>query len=251
MERLPTSDSITQKEKTMNYFALAVCLFSCTPNLSSPLKTPILSVNANSTDTVSSPTPEPTIGWFYDSTVLANLTPAMIASNPQDLCPNYLGNEYHFWIAFIKSVAFAESSWNRISKQEESGIGGVDPVTGVTVESVGLMQISYGDQRNYKSARICQEMDYDADRGLSPLIQTITDPEINIGCAMEIMDTLVRKYPGNMITALGKYWSTVRPGAMPMRKQLKIEAPWCYPQKIDDWLLRYKRRRSLGRPVAA
>lgn len=232
----------------MKYLIATLLLFSCSPNQpSTPSHSPSDSSTTTATSTsISSttatstssqvPPSYPVKGWQYDNIVAANLTPVMLSSNPKDLCPNVAGRNKDFWISFVKSISFAESSWNRTSYLEESGLGEIDPITGDIIESDGLLQISYSDQLNYPQDQICKGMKYSVDKLLADRsLWTINDPNVNIGCGMQMMSSLLTRYPGDIVIALGKYWSTVRTatqGGLRMRAQLRIEAPWCYTDQI-------------------
>jgi hypothetical protein len=196
----------------------------------------------------------------YDMIIIRGLTPTMMASHPGDLCPNYdktlvmkayalsfsgagakelamaqgavdtkstaaitMVDQGKFWARLVKAIALAESSW-KIAPAPflEPGMG-IDPVTKLPVTSDGLMQLSYQDGKNYAKYPICKSIDYAK--------KNITIPEINLGCSLEIMHHLLDKYDGAVVTALGKYWSTVRTttdGGKRMRAQLKKDMPECY-----------------------
>ncbi len=154
-------------------------------------------------------------GWLpsYEAFVRAHITPAMLAASPGTLCPNYIKvTEQDFWAALVRSIAYAESGFNPADIYVEKFI---DTKTGVAARSVGLLQLSVGDTLNYHGTYISK---LTADN--------IADPIENLGAGMEIMDALIQRYSGVQV-ALGKYWSTIRPGA-PAVARLRTEIPACY-----------------------
>lgn len=159
--------------------------------------------------------------WCYDSLVSAKITPVMLSAEPGDFCPKYSSVDHtKFWLKFVASIAFAESSWNPNEDYPETSMG-IDPITGKQVVSSGLMQLSWQDRNNYPNAPTCQKLDYKANP------KAIYDPAINLGCSMEIMDSLLKRYGGNIPSTLGKYWSSARVGHMASRNKLKQLMPEC------------------------
>lgn len=103
--------------------------------------------------------------------------------------PPYCGN----WLSFLRGVVKAESNWNTNAVYKEKF---KDAATGDYALSVGYFQISVGDKLNYKTP-YCQSLTE----------QTIKDPETNTGCALEIIERLIK-----VGRPLGAYWSVVRDG---------------------------------------
>lgn len=104
-----------------------------------------------------------------------------------------------FWAELLIAVAKFESSWNPHDVFHEPPPLGVD--------SIGLLQLSYQDQENYK---------------LEPLnhaARSLDDPLVNLRCAVIIFATLVERDKTVANSASGKfrgaarYWSTLRAGS--------------------------------------
>lgn len=119
----------------------------------------------------------------FDSFVENNLGANTLVNRPP-LCGT--------WLSYLRGIVKAESNWNPNAMYEEKFIDGS---TGKRALSVGYFQLSIGDKRNYKT-HYCQLLTE----------ETLKDPEINTGCALEIIETLFKKG-----RPLGAYWSTMRP----------------------------------------
>lgn len=132
---------------------------------------------------IEEPKPAPK-SFVFEHFVENNLGPITRAKSPP-ACTS--------WMQFLRGVVKAESNWNKEAVYEEKF---VDGSTGVRALSVGYFQLSVGDKRNYPTP-YCQKLTPDS----------LKDPEVNTGCALEIIETLNRKG-----RPLGAYWSTVRDG---------------------------------------
>jgi hypothetical protein len=167
--------------------------------------------------------------WSYDSIVTGNITPAMFNANPGNLCPKYSSvDTTQFWLSLVKSISKVESGWNPLSQYTETELG-IDPITGKTVVSEGLLQLSYQDAKTYKnSVSDCGRIDWAHDKDRPIIEHTILNPDINLSCGMGIMDYWLKK-DSNVVSALGHYWSTIRPGQdQNLRNELRQEIPACY-----------------------
>ncbi len=172
--------------------------------------------------------PWPVKGWQYDTIAQRFISSTMLYAHPGDLCPNYLQVSYQkFWLNLVKGIAKAESGWDRTNQYVETAMG-IDPITGVQVKSEGLLQLSYQDTKSYPDASMCQLMSWPGDKGKELKDRSIMQPEVNIGCGMQIMDQLLKKNPGDVVKALGKYWSTIRIGREEARNFLKDNVKECY-----------------------
>jgi hypothetical protein len=153
--------------------------------------------------------------WHYDDFVKSHLTVGMLKANPGTLCPKGVtGPIDDFWEKLAKSIAFAESGFDPKQVYQEKFIDGH---TGKAAISVGLFQLSIGDKYNpnYKGTA-CDKLTE----------KNLTDPLVNLECALGIMDRLIPKKP-DLQSALGLYWSTIRAGAAAV-SQFKKEMPGCF-----------------------
>lgn len=120
------------------------------------------------------------------------------ASDRKDFCPNYdrldHADRIQMWSTMIVWDAYYESGWNPKSTTVDVG-----RQNDRDTWSVGLLQMSVVDQRNYNLS-------------LGYGFADLEDPVKNVKLALPIMGSLVRKYgvilgkPG-----AGSYWSTLRP----------------------------------------
>lgn len=97
-----------------------------------------------------------------------------------------------FWAELLIAVAKFESDWNPHDIYHES----------FGVDSVGLLQLSYEDQANYKIEHL--------DRAA----KSLQDPLVNLRCGVKIFATLVSKHKiiASGTKGAAAYWSTLRPG---------------------------------------
>lgn len=167
-------------------------------------------------------------GWSKDYTkyIQAHVTDAMLGFPAPSFCPkfNSLSADQHkdFWAAILESTAYPESGFDRFNRYIEHGIPGVDPVTGITVESDGLLQVSYGDAA-------CRGLfDYSGDKSKPVNQWSIFDPYKNLHCGLNIWTALINKYGnGPSLRSIGgHYWSTIRDGKVD--GYFKKRFPWCF-----------------------
>lgn len=162
--------------------------------------------------------------WCWSNLVESKITPAMLAANLGSFCPNQKSvDRKKLWISIIKAVSKAESAWNPKAVYVEKSMG-IDPITGRTVESVGMMSLSCQDVINYASLPTAKLVDCRAHPG------AILDPILNLQFAMEIIDKLVSRNPSLDISdrkSVGAYFSTVWMGHDAARAQVKKEIPGC------------------------
>lgn len=142
-----------------------------------------------------------------------------LIKGPSDVatfCPMYdrLGTQdrINFWVQLVAAMAKYESGFNPASRMIETSMGH-DPVTGAPTSSEGLMQISYSDERVYRSVLplgVC-DFDYLADKKLNvkDLRRTILDPQKNLTCAIGILNRQVQR-KGKIAIANGAYWAVIK-----------------------------------------
>lgn len=135
-----------------------------------------------------------------------------LANDMERFCPSYNKLEKNervvAWAVLFTQIALHESSWNPLSRMEEPQLKN-DSVTGATVVSEGLMQLSYQD---VKWAPFC-EFDWQKDKGLAVKDprKTILDPRKNMACGIGIMARQVKRA---RLIALKEdvYWAVLRDG---------------------------------------
>jgi len=123
-------------------------------------------------------------------------------------CPEYtfldVPTKKHFWGEFISAMAFFESGWSSVSQLTEVTLGN-DSVTGKTVTSEGLLQLSYGD---IKWAKWCR-FDWEKDQENNPLITSILNPKNNLECGIGILANQIRKQH-KIVLEKKAYWSILK-----------------------------------------
>jgi len=103
-----------------------------------------------------------------------------------------------FWAELVIAIAKFESNWRPDSIFHEPPPLGVD--------SVGLLQLSYQDQKHYHLER------------LDPSAKSLEDPQVNIRCGVVILTKLVsddRTVEGSndgRFKGAARYWSVIRSG---------------------------------------
>lgn len=179
------------------------------------------------TSTEPSPSSErPVKGWpdAYSAFIAKGVPASLLAVSKIDFCPAYgsmsESGKRATWATIMKGIALPESSWDRTTQYTEESMGR-DPVTGKTVVSEGLLQLSYQDAKNYKTPW-CSKFDYARDKTRNVGDRTITDPYINLGCGLEIAEKLMKLHSNSGgVYALGRYWSTMRRGKCAARKFIR------------------------------
>lgn len=106
----------------------------------------------------------------------------------------------------IAGIAKYESDFDPLSRNRESTMG-TDPITGSTVHSEGLLQLSYQDVTGWS---FC-EFDWNADRHLGPRDprKTIFDPYRNLNCGLRILAEQIDKYH-RIVIDHGAYWAVLK-----------------------------------------
>lgn len=162
--------------------------------------------------------------WCYDGLISSKVTPAMLAANVGAFCPNYSkADKNKFWVKFVAAIAYAESAWDPKNTYKETTMG-IDPITGKTVESDGMLQLSCQDVVNYASLPSAANMDCRKHPG------AMFDPIVNLSFGVEIMDHLIKRNPSLDISStksVGAYWSSARIGHDASRVKLRKLMPEC------------------------
>lgn len=148
-------------------------------------------------------------------------TPSEIESQIDQVVATYLlkcnyllalNSSIKYWQSVIKSICYAESSFNPYETYYESGLAdknGNDPATGMRYLSEGLMQLSYSDALPNRYA--CEfDITTDKNKTEKDHSKTIFSVQKNIECGMKILDKLVGKYH-KFIYDDGNYWAVLKP----------------------------------------
>jgi len=128
--------------------------------------------------------------------------PDLDRGNPDQFAPGYSGlstsQQILFWAEMFVAIARFESNWKPQTIFHEPPPLGVD--------SIGLLQLSYEDEKNYH----LEHLDRTA--------RSLEDPLVNLRCGVQIMSTLVAK-DGVVASSDQKkhrggarYWSVLRAG---------------------------------------
>lgn len=179
------------------FTVICLCIFGCETRNAPPPPPVVESSRLFSSRTW----PTHTLKWLdsYTETVeksVAQYAPHLLTYNLT--CPN---SKTKVWLGdMFRAAAYAESSYNPRSKMTESS--GID--------SLGLMQMSYSDGKNYGFA-----------------IKDLFDPIENITVAVRVMGSLTKNVdasdPCAFYRAAGRYWATFR-------------TPSCWnPARLQAW----------------
>lgn len=139
------------------------------------------------------------------------------AKDMKRFCPTYakLDREHkiYVWIELFSQVSYYESAWDPTSRMEENM--GTDPVTGKSVFSEGLLQLSYQDVVNYPKLLKFPDckFDWSKDKKLKATDprKTILDPYINLECGSRIMGDQI-DHRGKIVLSSSVYWATLKEG---------------------------------------
>lgn len=132
-------------------------------------------------------------------------------------CPKYFDHgvfdRVQFWGELVSTMAFFESAWNPKTVFKEPA-----PLNN---ESIGLLQLSQSDAKNYASIAQCKPL---------AVRSNLMDPLINLDCGLRIMAQWIAKdgaitTPNNLGAA--RYWSVLRekrklPDVLKKLKGLKV-----------------------------
>lgn len=168
--------------------------------------------------------------WPFQTTAEKYVTSRLLAASPGAFCPQMSRpgmDRAKVLQGLLGAIAWTESSWQQHPNPYLEKTQGVDKVTGLPTYSQGVFQLSYQDATNvnYRGLAHCKLISYPT--------RNIEDLDINIGCALEIMDNLAGREPGlDLSTKLKPYWSSVnpaRPGYQTTLAKMKKLMPECFP----------------------
>jgi hypothetical protein len=158
--------------------------------------------------------PERTKWSIYLQDIILNKWNTLLAGadDIETFCPQYykLDNDQraNAWAALFAGVAKYESSYNPLSRYNETTMG-TDPITRQPVYSEGLLQLSYQDIQGFP---FC-EFDWNKDKNLSSTDpkKSVLDPYKNLYCGVGIMAKQITR-KGLITVSSGAYWSTLKSG---------------------------------------
>jgi hypothetical protein len=150
---------------------------------------------------------------FRDNLSVYNQTKDIIS-----FCPKYKtlrdDQKIKAWGELISGVIYYESGFKPTSWMIEPM--GIDPVTGKTVKSEGLLQLSYQDMKNYGSITKGCGIDWSKDKLLAQddPKKTIFNPLINLECGLRIFKNQIIKRK-LVVVPSGPYWAVLYKGKHP------------------------------------
>lgn len=129
----------------------------------------------------------------------------LLSAQISTMCPHYMtstvAQKKAFVALFMAAIACPESGFNTHSIYWEGKMT-------YPRFSEGLMQLSYGDEGGYKHCKIVKEPGSVATPPNHPAKGNIQDPEINLQCGVEILNTQVTRGLG-LFPKSYFYWSTL------------------------------------------
>lgn len=126
-------------------------------------------------------------------------------------CPNYDNipkeQQINVWGQIICMMAYYESNWKPNVRYVEHSLG-IDPVTGRTNTSEGLLQVGYADSLYHKC-----DFDWEKDKNLddNDSKKTIFNPYLNLSCGVKILSKQLATHKALVINK-GAYWSVIKEG---------------------------------------
>jgi hypothetical protein len=161
--------------------------------------------------------------------------PSLLAgsSDIENFCPKYhslnTNQKINFWGMLFSAVAKYESNFDPTNRYLETTLG-IDPITGLPVQSEGLLQMSYQDIRDYPFCKF----DWQKDQYLAPTDpnKTTFNPQINLACGVGVMNEQIAR-DNRIVLARGEhvYWSTLEIGASDNQivaiEQITNTLPFC------------------------
>ena len=166
---------------------------------------------------------------------------SMLGQNPPaavtEVCKNFfsLSDEQQrvFWAYLFQAISVPESSMDPYNRYVETGISGVDGVTGMKVVSEGLLQLSYQDALYTDPMKLCK-FDWSRDKSLAATdhSKTIFDPKTNLECGVSIMSYQLKKKATVITHGKAYYWSTLNDkagndGYVSFQQQMKNAPGFC------------------------
>jgi hypothetical protein len=144
----------------------------------------------------------------------AELLSSQVPQGVRRFCPRFyeMGetDKRVFWAYFFQALAGAEASLNPNASVRHPApeVPELDPVTGSTIRSEGLLQLAYADQKRYGC-----DFNWQIDRTLKAgdPAKTILQPKNNLECGVKILSNqiIVQHKP---VLGRSGYWSTLQPG---------------------------------------
>lgn len=125
-------------------------------------------------------------------------------------CPAFANLKFeqksNVWGILISALVLYESNFQPTARMIETSLG-LDPITGKTVASEGLLQLSYQDKTSYPFCAF----DWEKDKYLNEKDpqKTILDPFINLNCGMRILAQQIRNKK-KIVLANGAYWAVLK-----------------------------------------
>lgn len=158
-----------------------------------------------------------------------SLTAQDASSAALPYCPKFvslsLGQRAEFWAYVAQAIVVPESGIIPTNGMVESM--GKDLVTGKTIVSSGLMQLSHQDAVIHK----CDfDWSKDKDKDRRDPTWTVNDPIKNLSCGIKILGKQIAKGKG-LFTKKNYYWSVLREGSkgsVKVKAQLKDMPKFCY-----------------------
>ncbi len=150
-----------------------------------------------------------------------------IADDITRFCPHYqnlqIEQKINVWGMIISGITRYESYYDPTARHVESSMG-IDPITGSTIVSEGLLQLSYQD---VLSAPYCR-FDWSLDKNLQVKdpSKTIFSPEINLECGAKILAKQVFAKK-KIVISKGAYWAVI-----------KEDSPYQKIKNIENWVQR-------------
>lgn len=157
------------------------------------LPAPVIPISQKLKTPIEQPTlpPNKTWGPAYDDIIKSKLSPAMMAYENEYFQPITMRMD-DWWCTFMQAMVKTESNYDTNCVYQEKFI---DDSTGLPCRSVGLAQMSLGDKFTYPDCPTLQLLTSE---------EQLRDPIFNLKCALEVMDSLIRRGK-----PLKSYWSSL------------------------------------------
>ncbi len=166
------------------------------------------------------------------------------ASRLNRLCPSWENlndaQKTTFWSSLVWTLAFYESSFYRNAILREPG-NRIDPLTKHRLHSEGLLQLSYGDTKNYrypfddiswKQDKNKAIRDYQRSVRFGNKSRTLLDAYSNLNFGLWIISANIERHPHQPVEqAMAHYWSTIKPTGKLFKdflNSLTDKAPFCF-----------------------
>jgi hypothetical protein len=156
----------------------------------------------------------------WDKIIEQGVPQEMLSSRvPHDVrrfCPQFFTmsdtDKRVFWAYFFQALAGAEAGLNPTTRvrHTEPEVAKIDDVTGHSVRSEGLLQLTYTDEKRYNC-----DFDWAKDRTLKSddPAKTILQPKNNLECGIKILDNQIIAQRKGLVSRTS-YWSTLQPGTV-------------------------------------